>query len=219
MTHPYNESTDTFPRGPDLPTLINPSDAEALLAKSTPGPWFVSTEPRDERPNTDDVCDLVNDLWVITPDMNRLGDPKHDAALISAAPSLALTVVDQGRAVEKNPRSGQQNGSSSGVRTVVRDGDDLYVAREVEDADHFDWFQIDVTPLNPSDPGQRPSYPTTGPARAMTLREVEHWLEGRGLSYPWVAGRAVMRLCRDKGIEPFDVSLRGPLPAPEGVSR
>lgn len=100
MTRPYDEITDTFPRGPDLPTLVGAGDARALLEKATPGPWFATTEHHDERPGTAEVCDLVNDLWVVTPDQARLGNPKADAALIAAAPSLAFTVIDQDRAIQ-----------------------------------------------------------------------------------------------------------------------
>lgn len=62
------------------------AEVERLDREATPGPWRVSTEPHEERPRTNEVCDLVNNTWVITnADLHPF---KADAAFIARARSL-----------------------------------------------------------------------------------------------------------------------------------
>ena len=57
---------------------------ERLHALATGGTWSLSEVPYDERPETYEVCDLVNDLWVIT-GATKLANPKDDGAFIVTA--------------------------------------------------------------------------------------------------------------------------------------
>lgn len=66
-------------------------EAEELCENATPGPWtFTHTGP-DERPGTADVCDLVNDAWVVTP--NDLANYEDDGAFIARARTLVPDLV------------------------------------------------------------------------------------------------------------------------------
>lgn len=62
---------------------------------ATPGPWKVSRVPFDERKGTDEVCDLVNDTWVVTR-VGFLRDFRSDAKFIAHAredvPRLLATI-------------------------------------------------------------------------------------------------------------------------------
>lgn len=54
------------------------------LAAATPWPWRVSRDSLDARANTVDVCDLVNDAWVVSP--GPLKPWASDGDLIAHAP-------------------------------------------------------------------------------------------------------------------------------------
>ena len=66
--------------------MIDLDAIKARLAAATPGPWRVSRQNIDERPGTSEVCDLVNDCWVIV-EHNDLGRYEDDADLIAHAPA------------------------------------------------------------------------------------------------------------------------------------
>jgi len=57
---------------------------KAICEAATPGPWTMTSIPHDERPETQEVCDLVNDLWVIA-GQHRLSRPEEDGAFIARA--------------------------------------------------------------------------------------------------------------------------------------
>lgn len=57
--------------------------AKARCELATPGPWHVDTRTHDERPTTEEVCDLVNDMWVTTD--HHLNNYRDDAAFIARA--------------------------------------------------------------------------------------------------------------------------------------
>jgi hypothetical protein len=81
--------------------MIEPMTDEELQAcreraeAATPGPWKVSRVPFDERKGTDEVCDLVNDTWVVTR-VGFLRDFRSDAKFIAHAredvPRLLATI-------------------------------------------------------------------------------------------------------------------------------
>ncbi len=100
--------------GPPPETTPLPEDVRAaaeealrLAEKATPGPWQYSTEPHDERPDTNEVADLVNGDWVITHSELRPSD--HDGRLIACArtllPLLARAVLS-GHTVDPTPPTG-----------------------------------------------------------------------------------------------------------------
>lgn len=66
--------------------MIDLDAIKARLTAATPGPWRVSRQNIDERPGTSEVCDLVNDCWVIV-EHNDLGRYEDDADLIAHAPT------------------------------------------------------------------------------------------------------------------------------------
>ena len=68
----------TIERGNDMLTL---DGIGAIDAARTPGKWTVSTDIHDDRPGTNEVCDLVNDTWIIT--NGDLASFEHDAAFIA----------------------------------------------------------------------------------------------------------------------------------------
>lgn len=56
---------------------------EAVDAARTQGAWSISTAIHEDRPGTNEVCDLVNDTWIIT--TSDLAPYKADAAFIEMA--------------------------------------------------------------------------------------------------------------------------------------
>ncbi len=55
------------------------------MSHHTHGEWIVVRELRDE---DEIVADLLNNIWVIPANGQRLGRPEDDARLIAAAPDL-----------------------------------------------------------------------------------------------------------------------------------
>ena len=77
------------------------ADVERLDREATPGPWCISTEPHAERPRTNEVCDLVNNTWVIT--NADLSPFEADAAFIASARTLLPRLAAEVRANRARP--------------------------------------------------------------------------------------------------------------------
>jgi hypothetical protein len=104
---------------------INLDAIKARLAAATPGPWRVSRQNIDERPGTSEVCDLVNDCWVIV-EHNDLGRYEDDADLIAHAPAdiaALLAEVERLRGHREsctdNLRKGYETGKAEERAAVV----------------------------------------------------------------------------------------------------
>ena len=67
---------------------------KAICEAATPGEWIATTTPYAERPGTYEVCDLVNDLWIVT-SHDGLSRPEDDAAFIALArTALPVYIAD-----------------------------------------------------------------------------------------------------------------------------
>lgn len=67
---------------------------DELARKATPGPWTESGDHPHDRPGTVEVCDLVNDWWIVAD--GPLNDYHADGAHIAAMDpdtTLALTAA------------------------------------------------------------------------------------------------------------------------------
>lgn len=67
----------------------------AISEAATPGPWEFTTLPHDERKGTNDVCDMVNDCFVMCfGDLRRYEDDGRFIALARGRLPLYIAALD-----------------------------------------------------------------------------------------------------------------------------